>query len=103
MEESGTWELETHVEYGTNPAFIAPTTPEHPKAHLLQEHTSAFGVLLGKDTVYLRLSESSDTLTGCALCFLCQYLCAAVWIIAQIQARDTVMLIVQCVRSHWVL
>lgn len=87
----------------THPAFTTPTTPEHPRAHLVQEHTLAFGVLLGKDTIYLHLSESSDTLTGCSLCFLCQYLCAAVWTIAQIQLKETAMLILQCVKSHWVL
>lgn len=63
---------------GTHPAFIPPTTAEHPRAHLFQEHTLAFGVLLGKDTTYLHLSESSDTLMGCSLFSVPTPLCSCV-------------------------
>lgn len=101
--ERGIWELETHGECGNTSCINSSYHTRTSRAHLFQEHTLAFGVLLGKDTIYLLLSESSDTLTSCSLCFLSQYLCAAVWAIAQIQLKETVLLIVRCVKSQWVL
>lgn len=99
----GTWELEIHGECRNTSCIHSPNHTRTSRAHLFQEHTLAFGVLLGKDTIYLHLIESSDTLTIFSLCFLSQYLRAAVWTTAQIQLKETVLPIVRCVKSQWVL